>query len=329
MPLSLESAEVEAADERASSSLSMSFSSAVASVDFSVNNSNVATGNSSSVFASSDTSGTKVRFNVTTNNYTGYTLSVTKSGSTGDLVGATRNNETGTYNTLKSIGELTTGCISEANFNDNFIGYWGWKPSKLNSQSNTGYCVAPSADGVVIDKTAAANSTANSYTIGLGVRADYSVPTDVYSSTFNIVATANIVTYSITYNSNTTETVTGLPSRQTGNVLDGSSYVRLSSQTPVRTGYIFEGWNTAANGLGTSYASGAQLPISQTTSNIVTLYAQWGQDMNMQTYTKARCEAEASSAPVTLTDTRDNQTYTARFINGYCWMTQNLRLAGG
>lgn len=39
-----------------------------------------------------------------------------------------------------------------------------------------------------------------------------------------------------------------------------------------KTGSVFTGWNTAANGSGTAYAAGAT--ISNITSNI-TLYAQW------------------------------------------------------
>ena len=46
----------------------------------------------------------------------------------------------------------------------------------------------------------------------------------------------------------------------------------------------------------------------------------------MQTFTANMCEAQASDAPVTLTDARDGSTYTVRYLQGACWMTQNLRL---
>ncbi len=51
----------------------------------------------------------------------------------------------------------------------------------------------------------------------------------------------------------------------------------------------------------------------------------------MQDYTLAQCRSEASSAPVTLTDRRDGNTYTVRYIGGRCYMTQNLsfRLVSG
>ena len=100
-----------------------------------------------------------------------------------------------------------------------------------------------------------------------------------------------------------------------------------------RTGYLFTGWNTAADGSGTSYADGADYTAAPSTGDItVTLYAQWEELVNvgyMQDFTNAQCQAQASSRPVIATDARDNNTYTLRYINGACWMTQNLRLAGG
>ena len=49
----------------------------------------------------------------------------------------------------------------------------------------------------------------------------------------------------------------------------------------------------------------------------------------MQDFTPAQCLYYANSSNYTLRDRRDNNTYTVRYINGNCWMTQNLRLAGG
>ena len=49
----------------------------------------------------------------------------------------------------------------------------------------------------------------------------------------------------------------------------------------------------------------------------------------MQNFTLAQCQSQASSSNVTVVDSRDNNSYTVRYINGACWMTQNLRLSGG
>ena len=62
----------------------------------------------------------------------------------------------------------------------------------------------------------------------------------------------------------------GAPGDQSG---DASSDVTVSDTTPTREGYSFTGWNTAADGTGTSYAGNDSytLPASGTD----TLYAQW------------------------------------------------------
>ena len=105
----------------------------------------------------------------------------------------------------------------------------------------------------------------------------------------------------------------------------------LNANGFTRTGYVFTGWNTAADGSGTSYADGADYTVTPATGDTtVTLYAQWEQiPTTMQNITAAQCQKFASDAPLTLTDTRDNNSYTVRYINGACWMTQNLRLSSG
>ena len=95
-----------------------------------------------------------------------------------------------------------------------------------------------------------------------------------------------------------------------------------------RTNYVFTGWNTAADGSGISYNDQASYTVTPATGDAtVTLYAQWG--LSMQDFTLAQCQAQASSGNVTVVDSRDNNSYTVRYINGNCWMTQNLRLSGG
>ena len=50
---------------------------------------------------------------------------------------------------------------------------------------------------------------------------------------------------------------------------------------------------------------------------------------DMQDVTAEICAASAEGETATLIDTRDGSDYTVAKINGACWMTQNLRLAGG
>ena len=110
----------------------------------------------------------------------------------------------------------------------------------------------------------------------------------------------------------------------------------LNANGFTRNGYAFTGWNTAANGFGTSYADGADYTVTPATGDIsVTLYAQW-EPVNllddvtyMQDLTAAQCTGSGDGVTATLIDRRDNNRYTVAKINGACWMTQNLRLSGG
>lgn len=104
----------------------------------------------------------------------------------------------------------------------------------------------------------------------------------------------------------------------------------LNANGFTRNGYVFTGWNTAADGSGTSYADGADYTVTPATGNIsVTLYAQWEALPTMQEFTLAQCQSLASDANYTVVDSRDGSDYTVRYINGACWMTSNLRLSGG
>lgn len=74
-------------------------------------------------------------------------------------------------------------------------------------------------------------------------------------------------TKKVTYNGNGGSDI-GVETRLWGEtVWDGY----LTTTVPTRTGYEFTGWNTQANGTGTSYASGAYISVTADT----VLYAQW------------------------------------------------------
>lgn len=75
------------------------------------------------------------------------------------------------------------------------------------------------------------------------------------------------ITYAVTYNGNGSN-ATSVPSSQTKTY---GQNLTLSSQTPIRADYIFNGWNTKADGTGTNYAAGA----TYTGNAALTLYAKW------------------------------------------------------
>lgn len=88
-----------------------------------------------------------------------------------------------------------------------------------------------------------------------------------YTPTASVTLYAHwsVITYTVAYNANSGS---GAPSSQTKTY---GVTLTLSSTKPTRTGYNFRGWNTKADGSGTSYAAGA----SYTANAAATLYAQW------------------------------------------------------
>ncbi len=89
------------------------------------------------------------------------------------------------------------------------------------------------------------------------------------TDTQTVDCSAAPITYTVTYNSNGgTGTMTDSDSPYPNNAT-----VTTLANTFTRTGYAFTGWNTAANGTGTSYAEGATFTITANT----TLYAQWAE----------------------------------------------------
>lgn len=81
------------------------------------------------------------------------------------------------------------------------------------------------------------------------------------------VSRTSVTTWALSYDANGG---TGTPPSSQSSTL-GTSINAASGSGLAHSGLTFSGWNTAANGSGTSYAAGA----SVTPSNDMTLYAQW------------------------------------------------------
>jgi uncharacterized repeat protein (TIGR02543 family) len=101
----------------------------------------------------------------------------------------------------------------------------------------------------------------------------------------------------------------------------------LTTNTFTKTGYTFSGWNTAANGSGTSYAGGANYPFTAAT----TFYAQWTATSYKATSykvtfaangaTRGQMSPETHSAPAAL----NNNVYTR---TGYTFSGWNTTAKG-
>ncbi|MBR0465476.1 fibrobacter succinogenes major paralogous domain-containing protein [Candidatus Saccharibacteria bacterium] len=283
----------------------------------------------SGTFATSDTSTNNI--SVSTTNGTGYTLGIKASAEGSNALNGANSTSIPSHTVSAGISEATYSTDSTYN------NTWGYRPSKLNSTANSNYLPGPTSasTAITLDKTTSANPTSsNNYNLAIGVRVDGNTAAGAYSNTFIITVVANPSVYSITYNKNTTDTVSNMPTNVV-NQETSSETVTLANNTPTRTGYNLQDWCTVqvADGAactGTSYSPGSTWTIDQTAStNSLTLYARWKLDkVYIQDFTKANCQAQASSADFKVYDKRDENDYTVHYINGECWMTQNLRFTG-
>jgi uncharacterized repeat protein (TIGR02543 family) len=97
-----------------------------------------------------------------------------------------------------------------------------------------------------------------------------SAPVHLPAFSLAVVAGANAAIYTVTYDGN--DASGGAPPASPTSYSTGATVTVLGNLANLaRTGYTFSGWNTAANGSGTTYAAGNTFLID---SN-VTLYAVW------------------------------------------------------
>ena len=186
----------------------------------------------------------------------------TSSPSTWSLVGA--NGAAAAATTSISFPSVTSGASAPQV-------YWGYAESTQTalSGSTAGFTYSSTAEGNLITSD-----------VALGSNTAYAptareTPVSNNTSIGAIFAAAPAVTtYTVTFNGN--GSTSGSMSPETA-----SAPSALSLNTFARTGYTFAGWNSAANGTGTSYADGASYPFSAST----TLYAQWSPNSHPVTTT--------------------------------------------
>ena len=253
---------------------------------------------------------------IATNNPSGYDLYL--SAADGDNV--LRNENPSIQNT---INPTTNGVTSTTMPNNT----WGYNLSGGSStQTPDTYNAVPKDGTTALDSTTAPSTT--NYNLTFGAKVDTSIASGTYSSEVIISAVAKPVLITINFNGNGATSGSMSPIQ----VAVGGQ-VKLPANTYTKTDEVFTGWNTQADGGGTSYDDQATYTASTDPSESdlnVTLYAQWEQVFGkdtLQGFTLDDCQQQASSRNVTLKDARDDNTYTVRYINGACWMTQNLRLS--
>ena len=150
---------------------------------------------------------------------------------------------------------------------------WGYNLGTSAPDTNTTYFGMPadSATPIQSKDTSSTGAANDPYTLSFGAKVDSTLPSGEYSTTLtlSVVAEPRIVT--ITFEGNGADGGSMLPQK-----LTSGDTKNLSSNAFVRTGYEFIGWNTMANGTGTSYPDGGSYTASSASGEVnVTLYAQW------------------------------------------------------
>ena len=269
---------------------------------------------------------------VTTDHYTGYTLSIKSTDTSASTTSPALKNGSDTMPSItSSLTEEQFSSISATNYNNKY----GYLPSRICTNtngctSNTSFLPAPTLTGDILDQTSVANpSTANTYTMAIGARIDQTIPFGSYSNTFEVLLVANAIPYTIVYNDGV---VSDMPVDV--DTTSMTSSVTISSNTPVRDGYTFGGWCTVQvadneSCTGTTYAAGSTYTLDQTGTNNLQLFAMWsgsgGGTFIMQNW--SACDEMEVDDIITLVDSRDNERYRiGKLADEKCWMLDNLRL---
>ena len=222
----------------------------------------------------------------------------------------------------------------------------------LTVAENSSYLSNPTGSGtyrwgqtVTIGVTKTANETCYSYSTPTWSRTSGSGTlnsTSGTSVTFTM-GTSNATVTATNSRSSINQTITFRTSGGASSItLNGTS--RTNGQTmsiacgtynlsgSFSSGYKFSSWSATAGTIGststlsTTYRVTGPATITLTGKQLVNYL----DDVTyMQDLTAAQCSGSSDGATATLRDRRDNNTYTIAKINGNCWMTQNLRLAGG
>ena len=232
---------------------------------------------------------------------------------------------------------------------------WGY------TLDNTNYLPVPTKDqspATIYNTTSATTSTTTPENLNLtyAVKTDDTIPSGTYTN--DLVYTVNVkpecLQYTLKFN---LDNGTGKPGAvYTDRQLSYGTKVNLSDFTPTRTDYEFMGWIAITNNPATTstiYNPTANLDVNPTNADEITLTTKWRYAKglysisNMQQMNPNICKANTTPnstatqldtdgshhgdpnyvPTVTLTDTRDNNTYTvSKLADGKCWMTQNLRI---
>ena len=198
-----------------------------------------------------------------------------------------------------------------------------------------GWCTAQVAVGAACSGT--------SYSAG----SSWTIDQTAASSSLTLYARWTLNTYSLKINfagsgvssvqvrtaSGTGGTLKGTVSSSGGSV-SGLNYAQAYYIYPIiSSGYEFVSWakNSSTGTLSSTSTSNPTFTMGAgngevTVTGKVSIFCTSSDTNCMQYYTKSKCQSDASSSEVALTDARDGQIYAARYIAGRCWMVRNLAI---
>lgn len=200
--------------------------------------------------------------NVTTDNYTGYTVSLNNSTNSTDLVNQNDNTLT--------IPTITLPSGSSSITSDDFTSGYGV------STDGTNYVPAPTS-AINVPIATRTSSGTGSHTLTFGAKPATNTPVGTYNKTFVVTAVTNSPQYSISYNANAgTDTVANMPFNQEITITT-SDTVTLANDVPTRADYQFLGWDTDPTVTTPTYPTGSTntITLEPTQPNAITLYAIW------------------------------------------------------
>ena len=252
---------------------------------------------------------------VGTNSITGYNLTLTADST--DLT-RTEMGQDGTFAKIPTLAALAGG-YTEDTFT---VNHWGYKNTTTDANAN----YMPFSTNINLANTSKPTN-GDQIDLNFAAKVDLEQPAGTYKLSLNFQATTNVVlgVENIIFNGNGADN----PDAMAVQTISAPG-ANLNANAFTRANYVFLGWNTQADGQGTTYANGAEYVVSGTQEMKTTvLYAMWagnylGVAPSLQEVTTAHCTNSYDGATATQTDVRDGKTYTIAKINGVCTMTQNL-----
>ena len=132
------------------------------------------------------------------------------------------------------------------------------------------------------ESVATVDEDGNITAVGIGTATITATATDGSGVYATITVTVETPSYTIAYDSNG-----GAGSTASSTVLYTDD-ATISASSFTRSGYLFVGWNTEADGSGTSYAAGDSVTaLTMVNGDTVTLYAQWVEAVTVTVVTSA------------------------------------------